>query len=457
MKPPVFDYHRPRDGRRGAAGAGRGRPRRQGAGRRPEPGAAAQHAPGRPRAPGRHQPAGRAGRGRPRRRGGPGGRAGPPRQGRARPRGRARPCRCSARRRRHRPPTIRNRGTVVGSIVHADPAAELPAVLVCSAGRWSWPAPATADPRGSPRPTSSSARWSRRCGRASWPWRRRSRGRRPAPAAPGSRWPAATATTPCAGSGCWSTLDGGLRVDGGPGGVHLGRADPGAGRPDRRRRRPAPRRRRLGRRRAAGRARRRPGGRHPRHAPTTAATWSACSPPAPPGRPPPTPPDGWRGRRERALHEILLTVNGVPAHRAGAGPAAAGRLPAPRPGADRHPRRLRARRLRRLHRAARRRPVRSCLLFAVTVDGGRMTTMEGCRSADGGLGPVQQAFLECHGLQCGFCTPGFLTTVTAYLRDDPDPDRRGGPRGDRRQPVPLHRLPEHRGVGAAGRRAPAES
>ena len=66
-------------------------------------------------------------------------------------------------------------------------------------------------------------------------------------------------------------------------------------------------------------------------------------------------------------------------------------------------------------------PVRSCLLFTVTVDGQEVTTMEGCRGADGGLGPVQRAFMECHGLQCGFCTPGFVTTVTAYLRDNPDP------------------------------------
>jgi aerobic carbon-monoxide dehydrogenase small subunit len=66
-------------------------------------------------------------------------------------------------------------------------------------------------------------------------------------------------------------------------------------------------------------------------------------------------------------------------------------------------------------------PVRSCLLFAVTVDGQAVTTMEGCRALDGGLGPVQRAFMECHGLQCGFCTPGFVTTVTAYLRDNPNP------------------------------------
>ena len=66
-------------------------------------------------------------------------------------------------------------------------------------------------------------------------------------------------------------------------------------------------------------------------------------------------------------------------------------------------------------------PVRSCLTFAVSVDGQSVTTMEGCRSPEGGLGPVQRAFMECHGLQCGFCTPGFVTMVTAFLRDNPDP------------------------------------
>ena len=67
------------------------------------------------------------------------------------------------------------------------------------------------------------------------------------------------------------------------------------------------------------------------------------------------------------------------------------------------------------------RPMRSCLLFAVGVDGAEITTTEGCRAADGGLGPVQRAFQDCHGLQCGFCTPGFVTTITAYLREHPDP------------------------------------
>lgn len=66
-------------------------------------------------------------------------------------------------------------------------------------------------------------------------------------------------------------------------------------------------------------------------------------------------------------------------------------------------------------------PVRSCLTLAVTVDGQAVTTVEGLGEPDGTLSAVQQGFVECHGLQCGFCTPGFLVTVTALLRDDPEP------------------------------------
>jgi carbon-monoxide dehydrogenase small subunit len=67
------------------------------------------------------------------------------------------------------------------------------------------------------------------------------------------------------------------------------------------------------------------------------------------------------------------------------------------------------------------RPIRSCLMFAVSAVDSEITTVEGLTRSDGSLGPVQQAFLECHGLQCGFCTPGFLTTVTAGLREQPAP------------------------------------
>ncbi|MDC8971456.1 (2Fe-2S)-binding protein [Mycobacterium marinum] len=65
--------------------------------------------------------------------------------------------------------------------------------------------------------------------------------------------------------------------------------------------------------------------------------------------------------------------------------------------------------------------VRSCLLFAVQADGAEVTTVEGIASADGELSPVQSALRECHGLQCGFCTPGFVVSITALLRDNPDP------------------------------------
>ncbi|HEY6934656.1 MAG TPA: (2Fe-2S)-binding protein [Marmoricola sp.] len=68
-------------------------------------------------------------------------------------------------------------------------------------------------------------------------------------------------------------------------------------------------------------------------------------------------------------------------------------------------------------------PVRSCLVLAVSAVDTEITTVEGLGGPDGSLGPVQQAFLECHGLQCGFCTPGFLTTITAGLRDNPHPTR----------------------------------
>nr|WP_272949400.1 (2Fe-2S)-binding protein [Ornithinimicrobium humiphilum] len=67
------------------------------------------------------------------------------------------------------------------------------------------------------------------------------------------------------------------------------------------------------------------------------------------------------------------------------------------------------------------RPVRACLMFAASAEGSEITTVEGLTRPDGELGPVQQAFVECHGLQCGFCTPGFLTTITAYLDENPDP------------------------------------
>jgi carbon-monoxide dehydrogenase small subunit len=65
--------------------------------------------------------------------------------------------------------------------------------------------------------------------------------------------------------------------------------------------------------------------------------------------------------------------------------------------------------------------VRSCLLFAVQAQGSEVVTVEGL-TPDGALSPVQEALRQEHGLQCGFCTPGFVVSITAYLRDHPDPD-----------------------------------
>jgi carbon-monoxide dehydrogenase small subunit len=65
--------------------------------------------------------------------------------------------------------------------------------------------------------------------------------------------------------------------------------------------------------------------------------------------------------------------------------------------------------------------VRACLMFAVQADGGDVTTIEGLTPPDGELSTVQRAMHEAHGLQCGFCTQGFVVSITAFLRDHPDP------------------------------------
>jgi aerobic carbon-monoxide dehydrogenase small subunit len=64
--------------------------------------------------------------------------------------------------------------------------------------------------------------------------------------------------------------------------------------------------------------------------------------------------------------------------------------------------------------------VRSCLLFAAQMHGHEVLTVESLADGDR-LNPLQEAFWEHHGLQCGFCTPGFLMTLTCFLRENPDP------------------------------------
>ena len=66
-------------------------------------------------------------------------------------------------------------------------------------------------------------------------------------------------------------------------------------------------------------------------------------------------------------------------------------------------------------------PVRSCIMLAVQADGHALTTVEGLSPSPGELHPLQQAFWESHGLQCGFCTPGFLMTLVPFLEANPDP------------------------------------
>ena len=66
-------------------------------------------------------------------------------------------------------------------------------------------------------------------------------------------------------------------------------------------------------------------------------------------------------------------------------------------------------------------PVKSCTVLAVMADGRRVMTVEGLGGGAGLLDPVQQAFAECHGLQCGFCTPGMILTARWLLDHNPDP------------------------------------
>ena len=70
------------------------------------------------------------------------------------------------------------------------------------------------------------------------------------------------------------------------------------------------------------------------------------------------------------------------------------------------------------------RSVRSCLLLAVQADGRDVQTVEGLTGLEGKLHPLQESFAQLHGLQCGFCTPGFLIAAAELLLEQPDPDER---------------------------------
>ena len=94
--------------------------------------------------------------------------------------------------------------------------------------------------------------------------------------------------------------------------------------------------------------------------------------------------------------------------------------------------------------------VRSCLMFAVQADGADVTTIEGLSNRNGGLTPIQAAFQAEHGLQCGYCTPGFVVSTHAFLAEHPnlsDQEIRSALSGN------LCRCTGYQGIIAAVRRA----
>ena len=95
--------------------------------------------------------------------------------------------------------------------------------------------------------------------------------------------------------------------------------------------------------------------------------------------------------------------------------------------------------------------VRSCLVFAVQVDGQEVTTVEGIAGDDGELSPVQSALRECHGLQCWLLHTGFRHIDHRTAARQPGPHRRRDPRRPVGQLLPMHRLPGHHQRGASGR------
>ena len=100
-------------------------------------------------------------------------------------------------------------------------------------------------------------------------------------------------------------------------------------------------------------------------------------------------------------------------------------------------------------------PVRSCLMFAVQADGYAITTIEGITPGPGELSPLQDAFCETHGMQCGYCTPAMILTAHALHREQPVADPRRHRRSHLRQHLPLHRLRPDRRGDRARRRAHA--
>ena len=87
--------------------------------------------------------------------------------------------------------------------------------------------------------------------------------------------------------------------------------------------------------------------------------------------------------------------------------------------------------------------VKTCTMLAVQAEGAAVTTIEGL-ATDGTLHPMQEAFRDNHGLQCGFCTPGMVMSALDLVKNNPNPSEERDPRLARGQPLPLHRLSQHR-------------
>jgi aerobic carbon-monoxide dehydrogenase small subunit len=99
--------------------------------------------------------------------------------------------------------------------------------------------------------------------------------------------------------------------------------------------------------------------------------------------------------------------------------------------------------------------VKSCTMFAVQANGRRILTIEGL-AKDGELHPLQKAFWEHHGLQCGYCTPGMIMAAAGFSDDKPQPIRGRGPTRNLRKPLQMHRLCKHRESHSGGSRGDKE-